>query len=179
LQFVWISNNKIHSKNNFFHTLVLKIVKLTLLNFTHPRLSTIPKFQNSFQFWFYLFFIEKNDLIINNSHTICSNCLKPSWCTLTHQGLPQNTKSTSWRVMVWEISAWQIKQNKLLCFIYVDGGAKCQHRLTTLTQCSWSIQCWTLYPLMRTYQLWEHVINLYQLSTQVHNAHLIGRVRKN
>jgi hypothetical protein len=43
LQFVWISNNKIHSKNNIFHTLVLKIVKLTLLNFTHPRLSNNPQ----------------------------------------------------------------------------------------------------------------------------------------
>jgi hypothetical protein len=27
LQFVWISNNKIHSKINNFHTLALKIVK--------------------------------------------------------------------------------------------------------------------------------------------------------
>ncbi len=34
-------------------------------------------------------------------------------------------------------------------------------------------------PINEELSLWENVINLYQLSTQVHNAHLIGRVRKN
>jgi hypothetical protein len=48
-QFVWISSNKTHSKINIFHTLVLKIVKWTLLNLTCWGLSNnimnTPKFQ--------------------------------------------------------------------------------------------------------------------------------------
>jgi hypothetical protein len=35
LQFVWISCNKIYSKTSIFHTLTLKIMKLTILNLTH------------------------------------------------------------------------------------------------------------------------------------------------
>jgi hypothetical protein len=56
LQFVWIFNNKIHSKINIFHTLALKIMKQTLLNTIHQGFSNntknTSKFQCSFSFHF-------------------------------------------------------------------------------------------------------------------------------
>jgi hypothetical protein len=60
LQFVWISSNKIHSKINIFHTLVLIFLKQTLLNLTCPGLADntkiAPKFQYSFSVSIWLSF---------------------------------------------------------------------------------------------------------------------------
>ncbi len=59
----WFPANKIHSDINILHILALKIVKHNFLNLTHWGLSnntkSVPKFHYSFQFWFYLIFIEK------------------------------------------------------------------------------------------------------------------------
>jgi hypothetical protein len=59
----------------------------------------------------------KNGSIINSLHTVTPNILKPSRCTPTHWELSQDTNNTAWSMVVWEISAWQTKQNKLLHFI--------------------------------------------------------------
>jgi len=60
LQFVWISSNKIHSKINIFHTLVLIFLKQTLLNLTCPGLADntkiAPKSQYSFSVSIWLSF---------------------------------------------------------------------------------------------------------------------------
>ncbi len=59
----------------------------------------------------------ENGPIINSFHTGATNGLKPSCCTTTHQELSEDTESTAWSAMVWEISTWQTKQNQtaLLC----------------------------------------------------------------
>jgi hypothetical protein len=55
--------------------------------------------------------------IFNNFSTIDWNIMKPTECTLTHWEHSGNTKSAKWRAMIWEISPWQTKQNRLPCFI--------------------------------------------------------------
>jgi hypothetical protein len=107
LQFVWISNNKIHSKINNFHTLALKIVKQTLLNLTCQGLSNntknAPQIPIQFSVSILFSFHWENGSIINSFHTIPPNSLKPSWCNPTHQELSKDTKSVEWSAMVWEI----------------------------------------------------------------------------
>jgi hypothetical protein len=111
LEFVWISSNKIHSKINIFHTLVLKIVKYTLLNMNcqgafqqHQEHPQIPiHFSVSILFSFHW----ENCSIINSVHTVAPNSLKPSWCSPTHQELSKDTNNVAWNSMVQESSAWQ------------------------------------------------------------------------
>ncbi len=109
LQFVWISSNKIHSKINVFPHLSSENCEINSLNLTHQGLSNntknTPKFQCSFQFLFYLIFIEKIVLIINSFHTIAQNSLKSSPCTPTHQELFENTTSMTWSIR-W-FGGWQ------------------------------------------------------------------------
>jgi hypothetical protein len=74
------SNNNTHYKfNNNFHILGLKITKSTLLNQAWWRLpnntNNAPKFQYSFQSWFFKNFQWKNGSIINRFHTIAPNVL--------------------------------------------------------------------------------------------------------
>jgi len=49
----------------------------------------------------------------NSFHTIAPNSLKLSRCTPTHQEIFEDIKSMAWSTMVWEISAWQTKQDKI------------------------------------------------------------------
>jgi hypothetical protein len=59
----------------------------------------------------------ENGSIINSFHTLTPKSLKPSQCTSSHHWeLFEDTKSTTWSFVVWEILASQTKQNKLPCF---------------------------------------------------------------
>ncbi len=59
----------------------------------------------------------ENDSIINSIHTVAPKSLQPNRCTCTHLELFEDTKSMAWSAMIWEISTWQTKQNKLPCFM--------------------------------------------------------------
>jgi hypothetical protein len=59
----------------------------------------------------------ENDSIINSIHTVAPKSLQPSQCTHTHLELSEDTKSLAWSAVIWEISVWQTKQNKLPCFM--------------------------------------------------------------
>jgi hypothetical protein len=61
----------------------------------------------------YLMFIEKKWFNNNSFHTIAPNSLKLSWCTPLHWEIFEDIKSMAWSTMVWEISAWQTKQDKI------------------------------------------------------------------
>jgi hypothetical protein len=107
----------------------------------HPQIPTQFSVSN-----FLLTFRWENGLIINSFHTVAPNSLEQSWCTpylssafrryeecsMKWSGLgdlsmtsktkqttllSKDSKSVAWNAVVWEISAWETKQNKLLCFI--------------------------------------------------------------
>ncbi len=80
----------------------------------HQKYPQIP-----IQFWVSILFRFhwENDSIIDNIHAVTPNSLQPNWCTRTHLELFEDTKSVAWSAMIWEISAWQTKRNKLPCFM--------------------------------------------------------------
>jgi aryl-phospho-beta-D-glucosidase BglC (GH1 family) len=73
-------------KNQYLSHLELKNYEINSIKSDSLRAfddtKNAPKFQYNFQFQFYLVFIEKNGSIINSFHTVNSNNLKQSQCTL-------------------------------------------------------------------------------------------------
>ncbi len=105
---------KNYSKFNISHTSSLKISKSPSLNPTHPTLPQgCPNSPINFSFNLNKFSI-KNCSIFNLFSTIGWNIMKPSQCTITHQGLSNNTKNMTRDTRIWEISKWQRKQTNSL-----------------------------------------------------------------
>jgi hypothetical protein len=48
--------------------------------------------------------------VFNDFFTINWNIMKPTWYTLIHWKLSNNTKNMTKHTMVWEISMWQTNQ---------------------------------------------------------------------
>jgi hypothetical protein len=105
-------------KNQYLPHLTCENYEITPLNLTRQVLSNNTKSTLKFpiQFWVLILFNFhwENGSIINSFQAVTPNSLKPSQGTPIHQKLVKNNKSAAWSTMVWEISAWQIKQTTFI-----------------------------------------------------------------
>ncbi len=96
----------------------LTIVKSSPRNHIHQKLSNIVKSLSQFSLKIknnLENFLWQNSSIFNNSCAIALNIMRSPWCTSTYGGLPNETKSLTRSVMVWEISMWPTnKQSTIL-----------------------------------------------------------------
>ncbi len=105
LQFVWSSNNKIHSKIKYLPHLSFENCEIKFIKFEFIKVrafSTTPSNSNTqFSILILFNFHWENGSIINSFHTLIPNSLKPSWCTFSrHQKCFEDTMSTTtWSVV--------------------------------------------------------------------------------
>jgi hypothetical protein len=96
LKFNWIFNDKKKSKFKISCVIEIKISKLLSLNPIHLLIEGFPIISRVHQNFLLIFKFdlnEKNAQYSNDFSPLGWNIMKPTWCTPTHQGLSNNTKS--------------------------------------------------------------------------------------